>query len=133
MPRTFRLALSASLLGLSGCAVSPAPQEVVEVEIATAARPDHGICHLAELRGTLVADREFGLVVGGHDPAVSPAVVVWPHGYRAGDVAGVRVLFDASGAIVARVGDTISSAGGQSAAADERFHACGTVTVVPPP
>jgi hypothetical protein len=56
--------------------------------------------------------------------------VVWPTGYRVQQDGGKRVLVDWLGSVKAREGDHVQAGGGFGA--DDRFHACGDIVVVPP-
>jgi hypothetical protein len=83
-------------------------------------------CPAALLEGTLVAHEEVGMAVEG-EFGRAPAIVVWPHGWAARDVDGVRELLDAEGRVVAREGDFVS-AGGGSFPPNDWFHPCGEIT-----
>lgn len=63
------------------------------------------------------------------DGTTSP--VAWPSGYTIRDVAGRKTLFDSTGTAKAREGDHIQVAGGLGT--DDRWHACGDITVLAPP
>jgi hypothetical protein len=86
-------------------------------------------CPAALLEGTIVRHDEGGMAVQG-DPLFPPSIVVWPHGYVARDVDGIRQLLDGSGAIVAREGDAFS-AGGGFYPPDDRFIPCGPIELAP--
>jgi hypothetical protein len=89
-------------------------------------------CPAALLEGTLVRHVEAGVAVQG-DPLFPPSIVVWPHGYVARDVDGVRQLLDgSSGAVVAKEGDFFS-AGGGFYPPDDRFIPCGGIEFRPAP
>jgi hypothetical protein len=67
------------------------------------------VCAAARVGGVLVADPSYGLAFKRNDGTRG---VVWPNGYSASrGQDGVVVLIDPSGRVVAREGDTISSAG----------------------
>jgi hypothetical protein len=120
---------------LGACAADPAPSgELIPVPTQTpppafALGPE--ACPLALLEGRLVRHEEFGVAVQG-DPNFAPAVVVWPHGWAARDVVGVRELLDADGRVVAREGDFVSAGGGSSPPRDW-FHPCGPIEFTPAP
>jgi len=86
-------------------ACGPGPIGPVTVQT----QPPMTVCAAARVGGVLVADASYGLAFrrdGG------TRGVVWPNGYSASrGKDGVVVLIDPSGRVVAREGDTISSAG----------------------
>ncbi len=86
-------------------------------------------CPAALLEGMLVRHDEAGLAVHG-DPNFPATVVVWPHGWAAREVDGVRELLDANGRVVAREGDFVSAGGGSDSVRDW-FHPCGEITFTP--
>jgi hypothetical protein len=118
---------------VAACAADAAPSldpGVVMVPVPTqspppAVPPAEVACRLALLAGTLVAHDEVGIAVEGG--VGGPQAVVWPHGWVARDVDGVRELLDAEGRVVAREGDFVSAAGGLSPPRDW-FAVCGEIT-----
>ena len=89
--------------------------------------PEPQACPMALLEGRLVRHPEFGVGVQG-DPDFPPAIAVWPHGWTARDVDGIRELLDADGNIVAREGDFVSAGGGSYPPRDW-FRTCGPIEV----
>ena len=132
MVRRFLPAFAVALAA-AGCAVDPLPSgQPVAVPTQTPAPPlDLGpqACPAALLEGMLVRHDEAGLAVQG-DPNFPATVVVWPHGWAARDVDGVRELLDADGRVVAREGDFVS-AGGGSLPPRDWFHPCGPPDFAP--
>ena len=66
------------------------------------------------------------------DPNFPPAIVIWPHGWVARDVGGVRELIDGSGRRVAIEGDRFSAGGGFNPPNDW-FQPCGDITFTAQP
>jgi hypothetical protein len=126
-------ALVALSLALVACAAAPEPSaEVIAVPTQTPGPPlDLGpqACPAALLEGMLVRHEEAGLAVQG-DPNFSATLTVWPHGWAARDVDGVRELLDADGNVVARDGDFVSAGGGMDAT-DTAFVPCGEIEFTP--
>ena len=72
-------------------------------------RAPESACFLTEIRGELKADVVWGLGLLNRGSFTG---VVWPHGYAAKrDGAGVVVLLDRDGQILAREGETVVLAG----------------------
>jgi len=84
-------------------------------------------CPAALIEGTLVADERWGMALAGTDGLRRK--VLWPHGYTARREAGGLVLYDAGGSVVAREGDVVSMAGGETGS-DGPWLACGGISVV---
>jgi hypothetical protein len=82
----------------------------------------------ALIEGVLVADARWGIALrdSGGEPVRQ---VIWPHGF-AGRVDGGRLaLVDASGRVVAHVGDQVRIGGGETGS-DGAWLACGDTVVV---
>jgi hypothetical protein len=118
---------------LAGCGGEPGPDaQLIAVPTQEPALPlGPAGCPAALLEGTLVRHVEVGMAVQG-DPLLPPSIVVWPHGYVARNVGGVRQLLDGNGAVVAREGDFFS-AGGGFYPPDDRFIPCGGIELRPAP
>jgi hypothetical protein len=115
---------------LAGCAAGELPGSVVAVPTQTPGPPlDFGPqgCPAALLEGTLIPDDDFGFVVLHDDEGLPPNVVVWPNGWAALDVDGVRQLLDDGGNVVAREGDRVHAGGGWYPP-NEWFYPCGEIT-----
>jgi hypothetical protein len=86
--------------------------------------PVSPVCQAARLSGILVADPTYGLALkrGG-----TVNGVVWPDGFSAQRGAGVVVLIDPAGHVVAREGDFIAAAG--AVGADGLSHPCANIHV----
>ena len=129
----FYAPLAVLTLALGACGAAPEPSaELIAVPTQTPGPPlDLGpqACPTALLEGTLVRHDEAGVAVQG-DPNVPATPVVWPHGWAARDVEGVRELLDADGSVVAREGDFVSAGGGMDAA-DTAFLPCGDLEFTP--
>jgi hypothetical protein len=127
-----RSAAATFLLMFAAACGSQKPSPIVPVLVAV---PTQGplpadaldMCRLARLEGVLVRHDEFGLAVRS-DPAVAPAIVIWPHGWVARDVGIIRQLLDDRGRVLAREGDRVVSAGGS---VGDRFATCGPLEVDP--
>ncbi len=78
------------------------------VAIRTHSQPNE-VCASARVGGTVVGDPTFGLAL--ENPGYRQGVI-WPYGFSAQRVAGVIVLIDPSGKIIAHEGDRILAAGG---------------------
>jgi hypothetical protein len=118
---------------VAGCAAAPVPSSEL-VPVPTQSPPpflDLGprACPTALLEGVLVRHDEAGMAVQG-DPNFPPTPVMWPHGWAARDVEGVRDLLDADGRVVGREGDFVSAGGGMNAA-NTAFVPCGTPEITP--
>ena len=126
--RVALVALAASVL--AACAAEPQPS--VELIAVPTQSPGPFLdlgpsgCPGALLEGTLVRHDEAGVAVE-MDPNLPPAVVVWPHGWSARDVDGLRELLDDGGRAVAREGDRMSAGGGFYPPRDW-FTPCGDIT-----
>jgi hypothetical protein len=83
-------------------------------------------CPAALIEGTLVADHATGVALD--DPAGFVRPVIWPHGYSGRPGTPVAVV-DASGAVVARVGDRVQIGGGEITN-DGAWMACGGIKVL---
>lgn len=118
---------------LAACgAEPPAPANLVAVPTQTPPPLiDLGpqACPAALLEGMLVRHAEAGLAVEG-DPNFPPTVVLWPHGWVARDVDGIRELLDSDGRVVGREGDFVSAGGGMNAR-DTAFIPCGSFEITP--
>jgi hypothetical protein len=86
-----------------------------------------GACALASVGGVLIADQTDGLAFKGQD---RNRRVVFPYGYSARREAGVILLIDPSGRVIAREGDQIRGAG--ALGDDITFLMCDLI-VVPAP
>jgi hypothetical protein len=120
------------LLVVAACAATQpvAPVGSVLVPIPTQGPPPTDAldgCRMARLEGVLVRHQEVGLAVRS-DPAFAPVIALWPHGWVARDVGGVRQLLDDRGRVMAREGDRVVSAGGS---VGDRFATCGDLEVAP--
>jgi hypothetical protein len=126
------LACSLVVLALAACGGDPAPVDLVPIPTQTPGpllNLGPAACPAALGEGTLVRHDEFGLAVQG-DPLFPPFVVVWPNGWVARDVDGVRELLDGSGRVMGREGDHFSAGGGYYPPNDW-FHPCGEMTFTP--
>jgi len=121
--------VTALMVLLGACSGEPAPSaELVAVPTQSPPPPFQlgpQACPAALLEGTLVRHEEAGLAVRA-DRNLPPTPVVWPHGWAARDVGGVRELLDADGRVVGREGDVVSAGGGAYAPRDW-FHPCGPI------
>lgn len=105
-------------------ACTPAPSDgPVTIETGAAG----GACALAGVGGVLIADPTYGLAFKGQD---RNRRAVFPYGYSARREAGVVLLIDPSGRVIAKEGDQIRGAG--ALGDDITFLMC-DVTVVPAP
>jgi hypothetical protein len=131
--RVAPLAIPLIAASLAGCSGAPVPSfELVPVPTQSAAPfPNLGPaeCPGAVIQGALVSHDETGVAVdmGPNAPLV---IIVWPHGWVARDVDGVRQLLDGAGRIAAREGDRVEAGGGFYPPRDW-FHVCGEITVTP--
>ena len=120
-------------LVLAACSAEPSPPaDLVPVPTQTPPPPfdlEPQACPAALLEGMLVRHDEAGLAVQG-DPNFPATPVVWPHGWAARDVDGVRKLLDADGRVVGREGDFVSAGGGMNAP-DTAFVPCGSLEITP--
>jgi hypothetical protein len=82
------------------------------------------------MSGQLVSHEEAGLAIQG-SPEFPPEVVVWPKGFVAADIDGIRFLLDDRGRRIGRVGDQVQAGGGLGAG--DRFHVCGEVNATTEP
>ena len=116
----------------SACQIGEAtPVPPALVAIPTSAPLGEGdACMQALLTGRLVADDEAGLAVEAPDAGGERIVVVWPHGWVAGDHEGMRILLNDRGDEIARVGDQVEIGGGGGP--DGRWYTCGEVTLAVP-
>jgi hypothetical protein len=90
--------------------IDTAAQTRIPVPVTDPRNPRaQGFCRLAALEGTVVEDSVLGLAVSGDDPSGTP--VIWPWGFSRDDAAG-PALVDATGEVIAVVGDRISASGG---------------------
>jgi len=87
---------------------SPTPADG-PVTLQTQAPGSHQVCGDVRIGGVLTPDPSYGLGVLGQDGAVHG--VVWPNGYSAQRQAGVIILLDPPGQIVARQGDEVVMGG----------------------
>ena len=120
----YRLSL-AGLVGVAlvviGCGSPAASPSTVALQ--TERQPTQ-VCQQALLTGELVTDPDTGLAISSSDGHVTK--VTWPYGYTAQEVNGTLSLLDASGTVVATVGDQVEMGGGSDG--NGVWHACaGTV------
>ena len=116
------LGLMAALVCACGPAAAPEPT-VVAIPVPVQAPPAGGVvaCMDALASGRLVADARWGVALG---QVAGPTIqVVWPAGFSARQVDGRIELLDERGAVVGRVGDVVTVAGGMGAG--EAWFACG--------
>jgi hypothetical protein len=120
------LAAPLLLVGLliAGCA-SPSPSPT---QVALKTQPAGSVCMDALTVGVLVVESESGAGLQGSGGVVAP--VIWPTGWTARNDAGSVAIVDASGAIVAHVGETVSMGGGNGSGGD--WYACAPVHVSTP-
>jgi hypothetical protein len=111
---------------MGACALSP-PTIAVPTQQPVPANGTPPPCAAAITEGDLVAHEEWGIALNDHDTG-GIRRVIWPHGFSARQDGDGLALLDASGAVVARVGDHVRIGGGESGA--ESWIACGNITVV---
>jgi hypothetical protein len=103
---------------------SPTPT----ASVASAALVTPGPCPAAALDGELVAAAD-GIAL--RDPTGTVWRLVLPAGLAIQGAADQAAVVDAAGAVIAKVGDTVSVGGGETNVAGE-WNACGGITVVAP-
>lgn len=111
-------------LALAGCTAGPTPNaEVVYVRTET---NSDAACYRAIGEGTLVVDAVAGL--GLREPAGRVLHPVWPYGWSARRDGGSTALLDASGHVVAHVGDVVRTSGALIKG-DDDWLVCATLPV----
>ncbi len=78
--------------------------------VALKTQPPGGICLDALIVGPLVADPASGVALGSRDG--SHLTLIWPAGWTDRADGGSIAILDATGTVVAHVGDTVSMGGG---------------------
>jgi hypothetical protein len=84
-------------------------------------------CPAGLIRGTLVADERWGIALRGEGNFTRE--VIWPHGFTARLEAGRVAVIHGNGSVVAREGDVVEIAGGETTS-DGPWLECGGIRVV---
>ena len=119
-------AFLAVLLLVAACSsTAQAPSPTASAASAAPATP--GPCPAAVLDGVLIAGPD-GIAL--RDPSGAVWRLVWPADVVIGGTDPATIV-DASGVVIAKVGDTVSVGGGETNEANA-WNACGGITVVSP-
>ena len=132
--RSLSIALLLFATGMvAGCRGLDAPSQAGPSPIALRTQEPIGSetppgCPAALIEGVLVTDEASGVAL--RDPSDGVVAIIWPNGFSGRAGTPIAVV-DASGKVIARVGDTVQIGGG-AIGADGAWMACGGISVLEP-